>query len=92
MKVKLVTDFGLIPFTISDIKVNHDELKNTGILDSLKVQSNTLTPFAISYRFYGTAYKWENLLDNNGVEPFSFYREDNLEKVVYKPLRNYDLY
>lgn len=92
MKIKLQTDFGIIPFVLADIKKPQDEMLLTGVLDRVDVVNANYTPFEISQIFYSTKNKWQKVLDDNGAEPFSFYINDRPEQMVLKPYENSELY
>tara|TARA_R110000737_G_scaffold82595_1_gene114971 strand:- start:165 stop:443 length:279 start_codon:yes stop_codon:yes gene_type:complete len=92
MKIQLITDFGQIPFTLSDIKIPHDDLKNTGVSAKVDANKDNITPFELSTTLQATPYNWAELLDTNGFEPFSFYDENSPTKTVLQPVTNYKLY
>jgi hypothetical protein len=77
---------------LPNIKINKDEIKLAGVTKVLEVQPNTLTPFEVNVRLNQTPYGWEDILQINGIEPFSFYVPDTPVKIIYLPLRNYNLY
>lgn len=92
MRVRLETQFGLIPFVISTIKDNQEELLSEGVLDKLELEEANYTPFEVSDIFYKTPNNWTRVLNDNGIEPFSFYKKGHPIQNIYKPTGNSDLY
>ncbi len=89
---RLVTNFGIIPFQLQNIRVDKDTLKDIGVIDKVTLLNGNITPYLVSQRFYSTQNKWQQVLDVNGVEPFSFYYDDTPEDELYKSVSNINLY
>lgn len=92
MKVRLQTEFGLVPFVIGSETDNQEELLEKGVLDKLELVEANYTPFEVSTIFYQTPNNWSRVINDNGIEPFSFYKQGYPDQDILKPTTNSDLY
>jgi len=66
MRVRLQTQFGLIPFVIGSESDNQEELLEKGVLAKLELENANYTPFEISEIFYSTPNSWTRVINDNG--------------------------
>ncbi len=75
-----------LPYTIINSSIERDVLFDLGVSDKIPLTTNSdCNPFAISGEFNNRTDKWKELIRQNCVEPFAFYKEDNNE-FIYIPL------